>query len=70
LTRIQGSRKGQEYKTGARRKGCKVVSDYISFISYLGNPKVINLSLPAGRTVDTRRAFPISATGRLSNGWW
>ena len=33
-------------------KGVKVVLDYKSFISYLGDPRVIYLSLPAGRTVD------------------
>jgi 6-phosphogluconate dehydrogenase len=30
-----------------------VVTDYKSFVSYLGHPKIIYFSLPAGRTVDT-----------------
>ncbi len=34
-------------------KGIKVVGDYQSFVNELGSQKVIYLSLPAGRTVDT-----------------
>src|SRR5919199_4282005 len=45
--------KARSRKPELEEKGVKVVSDYKSFVSYLGDPKVIYLSLPAGRTVDT-----------------
>jgi 6-phosphogluconate dehydrogenase len=45
--------KARSSKPELEEKGVKVVSDYKSFVSYLGDPKVIYLSLPAGRTVDT-----------------
>ena len=45
--------KARSSKPELEEKGVKVVSDYKSFVSYLGDPKLIYLSLPAGRTVDT-----------------
>jgi 6-phosphogluconate dehydrogenase len=45
--------KARNKKPELEEKGVKVFVDYKSFISYLGDPKVIYLSLPAGRTVDT-----------------
>jgi 6-phosphogluconate dehydrogenase len=45
--------KARSKKPELEEKGVKVVTDYKSFVSYLGNPKIIYLSLPAGRTVDT-----------------
>jgi 6-phosphogluconate dehydrogenase len=48
---VVGKARGR--KPELEEKGVKVVSDYKSFVSYLGDPKVIYLSLPAGRTVDT-----------------
>ena len=45
--------KARSRKPELEEKGVKVVSDYKSFVSYLGDPKVVYLSLPAGRTVDT-----------------
>jgi 6-phosphogluconate dehydrogenase len=45
--------KARSRKPELEENGVKVVSDYKSFISYLGDPKVVYLSLPAGRTVDT-----------------
>ena len=41
--------KARSKKPELEEKGVKVVSDYKSFVSYLGNPKVIYLSLPAGQ---------------------
>ena len=50
---IEVTGKARSKKPELEEKGIRVVSDYKPFISYLGNPKVIYLSLPAGRTVDT-----------------
>jgi len=44
--------KARNKKPELEEKGVKVVTDYKSFVSYLGDPKVIYLSLPAGHTVD------------------
>src|ERR687884_10279 len=51
--RIDVVGKARGSKPELEEKGVKVVSDYKSFVSYLGDPKLIYLSLPAGRTVDT-----------------
>jgi 6-phosphogluconate dehydrogenase len=45
--------KARSRKPELEDKGVKVVNDYVSFVNELGYPKVIYLSLPAGRTVDT-----------------
>lgn len=45
--------KARSRKPELEESGVKVVSDYKSFVSYLGDPKVIYLSLPAGHTVDS-----------------
>ncbi|KAA2281601.1 decarboxylating 6-phosphogluconate dehydrogenase [Candidatus Nitrosocosmicus sp. SS] len=39
-------------KPELENQGVKLVTDYDSFFSFLGNPRVIYLSLPAGHTVD------------------
>lgn len=46
-------RKARRTKPDLERNGVKVVRDYESFVSYLDIPRVIYLSLPAGRTIDT-----------------
>jgi len=50
---IEVAGKARSKKPELEEKGVRVATDYKPFISYLGNPKVIYLSLPAGRTVDT-----------------
>ena len=45
--------KARSKKPELERQGVKVVTDYESFVSSLGSPKIIYLSLPAGNTVDT-----------------
>ena len=45
--------KARSRKPELEQKGVKVVDDYQTFVSYLGHPRVIYLSLPAGATVDT-----------------
>jgi 6-phosphogluconate dehydrogenase len=66
---VVGKARGK--KPELEEKGVKVVLDYKSFISYLGDPRVIYLSFfaswPHCRQY-TRRAFAISATKRCSNG--
>ena len=50
---IEVTGKARKRKPELEKKGVKVVTDYKSFISYLGHPKIVYLSLPAGQTVDT-----------------
>ena len=50
---IEVTGKARKEKPEFEKKGVRVVTDYKSFVSYLGRPKVIYLSLPAGNTVDT-----------------
>ena len=50
---IEVTGKARKDKPEFEKKGVRVVTDYKSFVSYLGRPKVIYLSLPAGNTVDT-----------------
>jgi 6-phosphogluconate dehydrogenase len=50
---IEVTGKTRKEKPEFEKKGVRVVTDYKSFVSYLGRPKVIYLSLPAGHTVDT-----------------
>ena len=50
---IEVTGKARKEKPEFEKKGVRVVTDYKSFVSYLGRPKVIYLSLPAGHTVDT-----------------
>src|ERR671925_1873972 len=45
--------KARSKKPELEQKGVKVVDDYQTFVSSLGHPRVIYLSLPAGTTVDT-----------------
>jgi 6-phosphogluconate dehydrogenase len=40
-------------KQELEEKGIKVTNDYNAFVEALGKPKIIYLSLPAGKTVDT-----------------
>jgi 6-phosphogluconate dehydrogenase len=44
--------KARSRKPELEEKGVKVVADYETFVSYLSDPKVIYLSLPAGHTID------------------
>jgi 6-phosphogluconate dehydrogenase len=45
--------KARSRKPELEQNGVKVVDDYQTFVSSLGHPRVIYLSLPAGTTVDT-----------------
>jgi 6-phosphogluconate dehydrogenase len=44
--------KARKRKPELESQGLKVVTDYKDFVSYLEHPRVIYLSLPAGKVVD------------------
>jgi 6-phosphogluconate dehydrogenase len=51
--KIQVIGKARSGKPELEKEGIKVASDYESFIRFLKHPRIVYLSLPAGRTVDT-----------------